>query len=85
MKQYNKDILGNDKAELIHASLDSSEDSAEKWAAKAQFPWLTVLDKDIKRAGLEKFKPRGVPGYILIDKEGNKVAEGKTACFAKIK
>ena len=85
MKQYKSDIENNEKVEFIHASLDSDEDSAEKWAAQEQFPWLTVLHKDFKRSGLDKFSPKGVPHYILVDRNGEQVAVGKSGSFNKIK
>ena len=84
MELYNAEIVDNAKDELIHASLDTNEDSVEDRAAEAHMPWLTVMNKDLKRTDLEKLKTGSLPSYILIDKNGNKVAEGKAASFAKI-
>ena len=66
------------------ASFDRDDQSALTWAKKHTFPWPTVMMKKQGKAGIAKYAGRGVPHYVLIDKEGNKLAESKAACFAKI-
>ena len=52
---------------------------ALKWAVKEKFPWVTVLasvPEWKKNFSFMKYKKRGVPQYVLVDKDGNKLAEG---------
>ena len=51
--------------------------SALNWAKKENFPWPHVLPS-VKnwKFPFMKYRNRYVPQYILLDKEGNKVAEG---------
>jgi len=78
VEKYNKYIAGNPKAALIFFSLDRSKDAAEKWAAKVGMPWLTVLQEDIVKSKLNQYSPRAVPTWILIDKDGEKIATGSS-------
>lgn len=66
-------------------SRDSDDDAAESWAKKNNFPWPTIMMDKQEKSGLEKFKGRGVPHYVLIDKEGKELAVGKDQSFDKIK
>lgn len=86
MGKYNKIIAGNDKLELIHVSADQTEKAAEKWAAKEKFPWPTVMADKLRRSGLDRYEIRGYPTYILIDKDGKKLAEAHSSApiFKKI-
>lgn len=84
METYKEKIATNDKAELIMASLDSSEDKAEAWANEVQFPWPTVLKDDLEKTDIIDHKGRGVPHYVLVDKDGEALVTGKDACLAKI-
>lgn len=84
MEKYNKDLADNPKVVMIHLSSDQDEESAEKWAAKESFPWLTILPDDVERSGLAEYRTRNVvPFYVMVDKDGNPVAEGADGCFAK--
>ena len=83
MGTYNSKIAGNDKVELIMASGDQDPKAALKWANQHNFPWPTVMSKDIQKAGLSKYKFGFVPHYVLIDKDGKKIAEGKEASLRK--
>ena len=85
MESYNTLIKPKKNVELIFISCDRSEDAALKWAIKENFPWPTVLPDKLRRSGLEKYAQRGIPSYTLIDKEGKILAQGKYACFEKIK
>lgn len=86
MELYKQHIADNPKVAMIHISRDSNEDAAEEWAKKAGFPWLTVLPDKTERSGLDDYKTsNGVPEYHLIDGNGNTVAKGQNASFAKIK
>ena len=70
---------------MIHVSLDSSEDSAETWAADAGFPWLTVLPDDVERSDLKTYHTSGsVPFYTMIDASGEVLATGSLAIFKRI-
>lgn len=71
---------------MIHISHDRDEDSAEEWAAKEGFPWLTVLPKDVDRSDLVEYKvANSVPHYILVDAAGNRLADGSSAVFGKVR
>lgn len=83
METYKNKIAGNDKLELIMASGDQDAKAALAWAKQHSFPWPTVLMKKIQRAGLAKYRSGFVPHYVLIDKDGRKLAEGKAACLSK--
>ena len=70
---------------MIHVSLDSSEDSAETWAAADSFPWLTVLPDDVERSDLKTYHTSGsVPFYTMIDASGEVVATGSSAIFKRV-
>ena len=84
MEKYNSQIAGNDKAELIQISLDRSDDAAEQWAKSANMPWPIMMPKDANKTSLKKFAGRGVPHYVLVDKDGNKLAEGQYQAFSKL-
>ena len=83
METYNNKIASNDKVELLMASADQDTKAALAWAKKHTFPWPTVLMKKIGKAGLEKYKAGFVPHYVLVDKDGKKLAEGKENCLKK--
>ena len=83
MGTYNEKIATNPKVELIHVSRDQDKESAEEWAKKEKFPWPTVLPDNFERCGLSAFAGNGVPHYVLLDKDGNKLAEGLQAALAK--
>lgn len=85
MGKYNDAIAGNDKAEMIHISVDRSDDAAEKWAASAGMPWPIMLPKKANKSSLKKYAGRGVPHYVLVDKDGKKITEGRGAVFSKLK
>ncbi|QQL44931.1 hypothetical protein G3M56_013855 [Sulfuriroseicoccus oceanibius] len=85
MEKYNDQIADNDKAEMIHISLDRSDEAAEKWAKNAKMPWPIMLPKKANKTSLKKFAGRGVPHYVLVDKDGNKLAEGQYQAFSKLK
>lgn len=84
MESYNKHIAKNDKVEFIHYSLDRSADAAEKWAKKEKFVWPHILPDKHRASGLAKYAKNFVPYYMLIDKDGKIMAEGKQQVFAKI-
>ena len=84
MESYHEKIAGNDQVELIHFSYDESEADALKWAKKEKLPWPTVLPDKQEATDLERFAGDYVPEYILIDKDGKVIANGKDECFAEI-
>jgi thioredoxin-related protein len=86
VESYNKEIAENPKVEMIHLSLDQDEDAAEAWAKKENMPWPTLVGDDKGKDTLtEKYGVRAIPSYILVDRSGNKIAEGKGPAFAKVK
>lgn len=86
MDKYKKVLEGNQKVAMIQVSRDQDNDSAEAWAAKEGFPWLTVLPDDVERSGLLDYRPGNfVPAYTMVDKDGNKVVDGAEAVFQKAK
>ncbi len=86
MEKYNEAIAENPKVVMIHLSQDRDEDSAEEWATANNFPWLTILPKDVPRSDLMEYRTRNaVPHYTLRDKDGNEIANGSSAIFAKLK
>ena len=85
MEYYNKEIADNDSVELIWASADSSEPAMESWATKEKFPWPTIKFKSARDIDeINKLRPRGVPGYVLIDAEGELLASS-TGSSAPVK
>ncbi len=85
MEKYNASIASNPKVEMIHVSRDQADDAAQDWAAAEGFPWLTVLPGDVERSDLLQFRTRNaVPFYTMVDKDGNEVANGSGAIFAKV-
>ncbi|MEM9079094.1 MAG: hypothetical protein AAGC74_00190 [Verrucomicrobiota bacterium] len=86
MEKYNSEIADNPKVEMIHVSLDRQIDAAEQWAAKESMPWPTILPDKVQRSTMRDYKTNDfVPEYHLVDGEGNSIANGADACFAKIK
>ena len=87
MEKYKKVLADNKNTTMIHVSLDSSNDPAEKWAAKEGFPWLTILPGDTSRSGLREYHSTGkVPCYVMLDKDGKVIVAGSpssNACFEK--
>ncbi len=75
---------------MIHVSLDSGNEAAERWGIKEKFPWLTVLPEDVKKTGFKKaYKTtNSVPEYHLVNSAGETVvagSSGSSRVFAKIK
>ena len=75
MEYYNDEIAKNENVELIWASSDSSESAMESWATKEKFPWPTIKFKQARKIDeINEFRPRGVPGYVLVDANGELLA-----------
>ncbi len=65
--------------------MDQSEEAALKWAKSAKMPWPHVLPKNARKSGLSKFNRDSMANlYVLIDKDGKKLATDKAECFQKI-
>jgi len=85
VKSYTEWIENNPKVEFVHISLDRDGSAAARWASGAGFPWLTVLFRDSGRSGLLQYRTAdSVPYFVLVDADGNSVANGASAAFAKI-
>ena len=85
MEKYEESVAKNKNVEMIHVSYDRDDDSAQDWAAKEAFPWLTVLPKNAERSGLREYhQGRGVPSYSLVKADGEVVATGSSV-FSKAK
>ncbi len=76
MEKYNKYVADNPKVALVFVSHDKSRKSAEKWAAKAGMPWLTVLPQNVSKSKLDKYYPGAIPSWVLLDKGGKKISSG---------
>ena len=86
MDSYQSVIAENPKVVMIHVSQDRDEDAAKEWAAEHSFPWLTVLPGDVDRSDLLEHKTRNaVPHYVLLDSEGNMLANSSSDALNKIK
>jgi len=83
VKSYNSKIAKNRKVELVMISGDRNVSTATSWAKKEKFPWPTVLSGDQENFMLNKYASRGIPHYIMIDKDGNTICTGKEACLQK--
>lgn len=75
MDKYNESIATVGNVELIQASQDKDVAAASAWAKKESFPWPTVLLEDIEKTLLKDIKLNGVPTYVLLDREGNILAQ----------
>lgn len=84
MEDYNKDVATNDKVEMVHISRDRDDKAALKWAQDSKLPWPTIMAGDAKAPLMEHYG-NAVPGFVLVDREGKKVAAGKGAIWAKLK
>ena len=84
MESYKRKIADNDKVEFIHFSLDRTPDAALAWAKKEKFPWPHVMADKHTDSGLKKYMKRFVPYYMLVDADGNILAEGNPAVFDKV-
>lgn len=71
--------------ELIMMSYDQSSKKALEWAKKEAFPWPTILGKDKGAIHFGSAEVRGIPTYILFDKEGKEIAKGKEVIFKKLR
>lgn len=84
MEKYHDTVAENPKVEMIHISLDRSEDAAEQWAAMEKFPWYTVMMRDLQRAGFDEYKTtNAVPEYALLSAEGERLGSGSQV-FSKV-
>ena len=84
VESYQKHVVPNPKVEMIHLSRDRNNAAALKWASKDKLPWPTIMRDQIDASLLTHYSNR-LPTYILIDREGNKVAEGKGPVWSKLK
>ena len=84
METYKDRVADDPNVELVHISLDDDQGDAERWASSVAMPWPTVLRDKLERSGLSEYSPRGIPHYLLVDAQGNRVAEGHTAVFEKL-
>jgi len=85
VKTYNKKIAPKKNIEFILFSLDRSDEPALKWAKKESFSWAHILPDKHRKSRLLKYKKPFVPYYVMIDKEGEILAEGKDGILAKAK
>ena len=85
MSFYKKDIDKKRKVELVQMSQDTKLSDAASWAKKEKFPWPTVLYQDQESTMLTKYASRGIPHYILVDRNGKIQAQGFTDVVRKVK
>jgi hypothetical protein len=75
VEYYNEEIAKNENVELIWATADNSEPAMESWATAEKFPWPTIKFKEARKIDeINQFRPKGVPGYVLIDANGELLA-----------
>ena len=56
------------------------EDAAESWAAGEKFPWPVIRERALKKVEpVSKHYANSVPGYFLVDAQGELVAKGLSA------
>lgn len=71
---------------MVHISLDQDSDAALTWAKSFKQPWPIMLMEDTDEKKLvEPYNVRGVPTYILVDRNGKEVVRGKAAALAAAK
>ncbi len=85
METYQSEIANNKKVALIHLSQDDDKKDATTWAKSNLFPWPTILKSKQRSSGLLSYAGRFIPNYVLIDKNGELLAEGKSASLKKLK
>jgi thioredoxin-related protein len=73
VEKYNSEIAALDNLELIHVSVDRNLSQAVAWAKKESLPWPTILPADMNKTMAKDIKVRGVPTYILMDKNGKEI------------
>jgi len=82
---YNEKIANNRKVELILLSADRNAETALKWSMKENFPWPQVMKDSIpKGAKFMEHRGRFVPQHVLVDKNGEMVAQGLQAALQKM-
>ena len=81
MTSYKDKIAPNPDVDMIHFALED-EDPALEWAKKEGFPWPHIMKDDMSKF-FAKYVGNAVPTYVMIDREGEILAKGKGACFAK--
>lgn len=67
---------------MIHIALEDKS-KALAWAKKESFPWPHIMQKDMGKF-LGKYFKNVAPTYVLIDREGDVLANGKSAIFATL-
>jgi hypothetical protein len=82
VKSYNEKIVTNPDVDMVHIALEDKSPALE-WAKKESFPWPHIMEKDMGRF-LGKYFKNVAPTYVLIDRDGTVLANGKAAIFAKI-
>ena len=84
MKKYNDKVKPSGDIELIQVSLDRDPNAALSWAKKEKFPWPSIPNSALQATGMNKFKVRAVPTYILVDKDGKEISRNLSAVYAKM-
>ena len=85
VEHYNDDLADRKDLALIQVSMDSDTKSAEKWAKKDKFPWLTMPREQQESSGFDEYAVTAIPSYILHDADGKIIARGKDQVLAAIK
>ena len=82
---YNDKMKNNPKVELILMSADRGDAAALSWSKKENFPWPQIMKSNVSREfNFMKHRSRYVPQYLLVDKDGNKVADGLGPSLSKL-
>ena len=73
---YNKASKKHDNFEVIFVSSDRSEKDMAGYMKEADMPWLALdFDKKKKSKDLTKFAGGGIPCLVLVDSDGNVLAD----------
>ena len=81
---YNEDLAARKDLALIQVSLDDDTKTAEQWAQKEKFPWLTIPHDRQETSGFDEYAVHAIPSYILRDADGKIIAQGREKVLAAI-
>lgn len=76
---------GGEKFEVILVSHDRSEENMKAYMSKEKMPWYAIDYNKRKDAEMKKFCGRGLPNIMLIDRQGNQLARGRSSVITKMK
>lgn len=85
MEKYNEKIKDAKNVEMVYFSRDSSEGAMESFMAEFKMPWPAIdFDKKDRWKLGATLAGNVVPNYVLIDAEGEVLANGSGGVFAAL-